>query len=679
MIRRPGEQRAAQQKRASVSSAQYDFEEGQKVGIQSKDKGPAKAGSLGKYNRGNTPGNTPNPKKTEAYRSSGEAGDDDFYGDLGRSPSPYGGKYKAYNNDYNTNFGVTGSTMASTSPLTPSRSPRTSPRTASVHDLLPSEEPSLMRNGRTPRRKIAEPKPRDEGRWVKHAENLDSRGGTQMKGALIRDAPSVGTLVKESEDPHAHLEKLKGKDAADQTVKFCGFTDRTIRLQDGNAMKAVFTPPVAWNCKTSDCKPGCNCPVCRPMRSSLLPPAGQVVQVDVGNAGTPPYVLQTQVTGMMAVMPEQRLCADGSEINRSKIGRKSSLATSFGRHFFKKQRLPDYKDFDRPSNEHMVGRGCEPEEKGRDRMQDSSGVEQALTGNLEAGDGAEAADEIMHRATGQKGRLEAPGVALNTMKGMLVYEDGDMAKQPHLSKKRVEAAWTKTKIFLGHIEPELQQPPPRRVKKPSNFSTVPAFTSDELRKARTFTLRFEGCPTACLQGGSCMGVGDEDKDKEMRDFRHTKRSPFAFEDHLRGGNVPAAPTTALSRSASCPPAAMRSDSDFAADVDSENALFQVPTPARRIAGAGFAGVPSGYLRETGRGKQFADTGEETKMAKCMAHIAPQDDMVARSDRMIKEPKFAERIYETQFAEEQQKRVFASILKSIHHLGSGSVQDALRWS
>lgn len=672
-----------------MSSAQYDFEEGQRVGIQRSDKGPAKAGSLGKYNRVNTPGNTPNPKKTEAYRSSVETADDDFFGgDLGRSASPYGGKHKAYNNDYN-NFGVTGSTMATTSPLTPSRSPRASPRAASVHDLLPSEDNSLMRSGRTPRRKIPEPKPRDEGRWVRHGENMDSRGGCTLKGGLIK-APTGGSqeVIKEPEDPHAQLTKHKEKDAADQTVKFCGFTDRTIRLQDGTAMKAVFTPPAAWNCKTSDCKPGCNCPVCRPMRSSLLPPAGQVVQVDVGNAGTPPYVLQTQVTGMMAVMPEQRRSEDGSELQKPPIsGRKSSLATSFGRHFFKKQRLTDYKDYDKTVNEHMVGRGCEPEEKGRDRMQDSSGVEQALTGNL--GVSMEGADEIMQRETGQKTRLVAPGVELNTMKGMLVYDDGDMAKQPHLSKKRVEAAWTKTKIFLGHIEPELQQPPPRRVKKPSNNSKVAAFTSDELRKARTFTLRFEGCPTAYLEGGSCMGVGDEDKDKEMRDFRHTKRSPFAFEDHLRGGmsmpDMPPETTTSLSRSASCPPAAMRSASlsgDFAADVDSENVLFQVPTPARRLAaasGAGFAGVPSGYLRETGRGKQFADEGVETKMAKCMAHIAPKDEIIARSDRMLKEPKFAERIYETRFAGEQQKRVFDSILKSIHHLGSASVQDALRWS
>merc|ERR1719217_1906476 len=152
------------------------------------------------------------------------------------------------------------------------------------------------------------------------------------------------------------------------------------------------------------------------MRTSLLPPAGHVVQVDVGNCGTPPYVLQTQMTGLMAVMPETN---EHGEFKKGVQGRNASLGTTMGRHFFRKQRLAEYEDLDKKENDMKIARGCEPEDKKGDHLQVSDGVALALVDGTGSPNDA---DVAMRKEMGHRHPIAAPGDGLNRVSGMLVYE-----------------------------------------------------------------------------------------------------------------------------------------------------------------------------------------------------------------------------------------------------------------
>jgi hypothetical protein len=181
------------------------------------------------------------------------------------------------------------------------------------------------------------------------------RGGVQVKDNLC-----------DQEDAHALVQLANIKEASagqGGAVQLCGFTDRYVRKKDGGAIKSIFEAR-GENYAPKTHKMGCNCPKCKPMHSSLMPPAGQVIMVDVGGVGEPPYDLQTQVTGLMpaSVGPDVFTSATQG------IPKTAPLQSSdfSGRHWLMKQRLPEEKlkaeqrAKDAGVLKDLIPRGCEP-------------------------------------------------------------------------------------------------------------------------------------------------------------------------------------------------------------------------------------------------------------------------------------------------------------------------------
>merc|ERR1712232_996870 len=140
-----------------------------------------------------------------------------------------------------------------------------------------------------------------------------------------QDDPGT-TVVRIKEKTIASLEK----EAEQGAVMNHAFTDRFVRSQAGGAMKALlrgdgkhhFEPEVHSE----------------KLDASVKVAAGQGIQVDIGNKGKPPYLLQTEWPGILP--------------------RFNTMTNFSGRLMFNKQ-LPK----DAVSKQGLRARGCEPEEK----------------------------------------------------------------------------------------------------------------------------------------------------------------------------------------------------------------------------------------------------------------------------------------------------------------------------
>merc|ERR1712110_1199258 len=87
--------------------------------------------------------------------------------------------------------------------------------------------------------------------------------------------------------------------------------------------------------------------------STVKVAAGQVVQVDIGNKGTPPYLLQTEWKG---ILPQFKTMTNFS-----------------GRLMYNKQLTKEQAEDD-----NLYARGCEPEGKKPNRMQRSQSMQAVL-------------------------------------------------------------------------------------------------------------------------------------------------------------------------------------------------------------------------------------------------------------------------------------------------------------
>merc|ERR1719181_1026087 len=101
----------------------------------------------------------------------------------------------------------------------------------------------------------------------------------------------------------------------------------------------------------------------------------------------------------------------------------------------------------------------------------------------------------LRKDMGHRNKLPAAGADLNVATGIGIYDDGEVNKTPYISKRRIEASWTKTKIFLGNIEPEEATKPRRRLRNAGAFyDHLHAFSREHVKKGRSNLLRYEGCP-----------------------------------------------------------------------------------------------------------------------------------------------------------------------------------------
>jgi len=270
---------------------------------------------------------------------------------------------------------------ARASPRQPSPRPESAPATSRkrVQNEFPKFEPSKF-----------EPMPvgQGAGKWVRIDPNgfADSRGGTSMKGSIIKKAQHG--FEEQTEELRQRVLACHAAETANTSTKFAGFTDRFIRWQDGLAMKHCMSH--ANGEVSNEHKPGCKCPVCKPMNAALLPPAGQVALVEVGGAGKPPYLLQVESDG---IMPRIDFLTTMTSQGRSSLKVRKDVADVM------KKEMP------------LVPRGCEPAEKPPDRMQDSHGVGMVM--QSDAADPATEGLELMQMHTGNKIKAAVPGERLN--------------------------------------------------------------------------------------------------------------------------------------------------------------------------------------------------------------------------------------------------------------------------
>jgi len=155
-----------------------------------------------------------------------------------------------------------------------------------------------------------------------------------------QDDPGT-TVVRIKEKTIASLEK----EAEQGAVMNHAFTDRFVRSQSGGAMKVLLRGDGKHHLEPELHS--------EKLDTTVKVAAGQVVQVDIGNKGTPPYLLQTEWKGILAQF--------------------NTMTNFSGRLMYNRQLTKE-----RVQDDNIYARGCEPEDKKPNRMQRSQSMQAVL-------------------------------------------------------------------------------------------------------------------------------------------------------------------------------------------------------------------------------------------------------------------------------------------------------------
>eukprot|EP00929_Paragymnodinium_shiwhaense_P009193 TRINITY_DN113261_c0_g1_i1.p1 TRINITY_DN113261_c0_g1~~TRINITY_DN113261_c0_g1_i1.p1 ORF type:complete len:697 (+),score=139.70 TRINITY_DN113261_c0_g1_i1:197-2287(+) len=550
-----------------------------------------------------------------------------------------------------------------------------------------------------------------EGKWVRFDENgiADSRGGCSLKGGILKDNAQDEILP----DAHAEKERMLDLEKREHKLRFCGFTDRAIRWQDGDAMREIWK---SYPTSKPDCGPSCQCPSCKPMKTSLLPPAGQVSQIEVGNAGMPPYMLQVQSDGRYPVPPGA--AQDPWHGKMRGAVRSSTLHGGYGqgRHHYLQQRLPEYKEAEqeelRRQGKDMIGRGCEPPPPvapgSNPRANLSAGVTACfVSGAFEENE----AKAVLRKEMGNKqipDEKEKPGA--KAKETLPFYWDDSVQNCAtdelcHYRKKVPTARGAKVtvdKLMYKNAEPPASKEADRKLLRNRGAfkaGTISDHTMQRMMQESKNVYRYEPAMTCRLGGAGCHSLGDPDLGSPELDDLHSAvdfagkdRSPRVNDEEYRGSamaeclsprspSTSPRPTRALSRWASMPPPKLETEDSGCGNSlvmreshQWEERMASPRTPRSLVDDSTFAGKPS-RSPHPGTGRKPLNGQPSNNIVRSLDTI---DAWAGRERRLRTEPAFARQCQNTTRIFETHSRVSNDLVNLRgHHLQSSSVKDLLQ--
>jgi len=470
-----------------------------------------------------------------------------------------------------------------------------------------------------------------KGKWVRHDKESDSRGGCCMRGGV-----QVKDNLCDEEDAHAIVQnKIKVEMAtAGTAVQLCGFTDRYVRKKDGGAVATLFKNAPTYDAKSH--KTGCNCPKCKPMHASLMPPAGQVIMVDVGGIGEPPYDLQTQVTGLMPASVGPDVFTNPT----CGIPKTAPLQSSdfSGRHWLLKQRLPEEKlkaeqrARDAGVLKDLIPRGCDPPPPQLDVLRRSDDVQAVLIG-----DAATATEglRIMRRELGHKRTVGPVPGSRPKEHEPFTYDVNEVIPPP-----KVRPASALGGLLSGGDKNanskygETAEVPYRRMKKAGlcNVSQKPGLTS-----------------AACTPCSYSVPV--------------ILQSPGGDDDMYHG-----TPSVQL--------ASPRTSSRHG--KGNKHNMGSIEYEAMLQGDGSSAGITKWQLSSPGRHHVNEHRYDSSVMKTCLAHMKNHEVLENRDRRLQSDHHFKHVCQGVEKNFQTHNEVAAHIRKTMHHLKSDSVSSSLQW-
>lgn len=276
------------------------------------------------------------------------------------------------------------------------------------------------------------PVPEGTGKQVSHTKEADPRCAASLHGGYVtkeQDDPGT-TVIRIKEKTHARL----AKESEQGTVMNHAFTDRFVRSQSGGAMKSLLKGDGKHHLEPEIHS--------EKLDTSVKVAAGQVIQVDIGNKGKPPYLLQTEWPGILAQF---------------------QTMTNFSGRLMYNRQLPK----DKAGNGKLCARGCEPEAKQPNRMQKSQSM-QAVLQNMPYEGGETEAESVARKELGCKRLVQPQPDSIDTV----VYGDNIPVRNIKDYK------WQRTTHHFTYdggvfqMNPDLSptpEPPQKPIRKPGVF------------------------------------------------------------------------------------------------------------------------------------------------------------------------------------------------------------------